>query len=269
MPPRVGDDRDRRVADAHDLLHAGALHRDRGVDALHLAAEHRAILDRRVEHPGHRQIHPVDLLARRLVDRVEAREALAGDLPVLRILERDVGRRRDLGGRRGDLAVADAAAGRLVRDHAVRDGAFGGGHLPVVGRRLHEHHPRRRAALAHVLVRIANAAASARRVVAPHAIAREVLARRRVFGPHLRPVALELLGDELREARQRPLPHLGARDANHDDVVGLHDDPRVDLLCAAPAPRRHRRTERGSRRRGSRRPRRTHREIDAAKVGSS
>ncbi len=42
-PPGVGDDGDRGVADAHDLLHAGSLHHRGRVDALHLAAEHRAV----------------------------------------------------------------------------------------------------------------------------------------------------------------------------------------------------------------------------------
>ena len=36
------------------------------------------------------------------------------------------------------------------------------------------------------------------------------------FGFHFRPVALEFLGDELREARERPLTHLRARDADHN-----------------------------------------------------
>ena len=64
---------------------------------------------------------------------------------------------------------------------------------------------------------------------APDAFAREVLAGRRIFGRDFRPVAFELLGDELREAGQRPLPHLGARDADDDGVVRPDDDPCGDL----------------------------------------
>ena len=45
-----------------------------GVEALHLAAEHRAVLDRGVEHAGQLQVDAVDLRAGDLVDRVEPRE---------------------------------------------------------------------------------------------------------------------------------------------------------------------------------------------------
>ena len=50
--------------------------------------------------------------------------------------------------------------------------------------------------------------------IAPHALARDVLPGRRILGRDLRPVALELLGDELGEAGERALAHLGARDAD-------------------------------------------------------
>ena len=53
-----------------------------GVEALDLAAHHRAFLDRGVEHAVQLEIRTVDLLARDLVRRVQALEALARDLPV-------------------------------------------------------------------------------------------------------------------------------------------------------------------------------------------
>jgi hypothetical protein len=34
----------------------------------------------------------------------------------------------------------------------------------------------------------------------------------------------------LRKTGERSLSHLRARDTNDDRIVGLHDDPRVDLL---------------------------------------
>ena len=46
------------------------------------------------------------------------------------------------------------------------------------------------------------------------------------IGRDLVPVALELFGDELGEAGERALPHLGARDADHAGVVGLDRRPR-------------------------------------------
>ena len=60
---------------------------------------------------------------------------------------------------------------------------------------------------------------------APHPLALKALARRRVLGGDLRPVALQLLGNELAEAGQRALAHFRARDAEDDGVVRLDDDP--------------------------------------------
>ena len=120
-------------------------------------------------------------------------------------------------------------------------------HLPLVGRRLQQHHARGRAAAADVVLRGADAAAAAGAHLAPDALAREVLAGRDRVGRDLLPVALELLGDELREAGERALAHLRARDADHAGVVGLDDDPGVDLGCRrrralAPRPIRAART---------------------------
>ena len=111
----------------------------------------------------------------------------------------------------------------------LRHGELSRRHLPPLGRRLQQHAACRCAALAHVLVRRADAAAAAGRHVAPDAVAREVLAGRRVFGRDLVPVALQLFDDELREAGQRTLPHLRARDAHNDRVVRLDEHPGIDL----------------------------------------
>ena len=107
------------------FLTPGTLQHRGGVHALDLAAEDRAVLDRGVEHAGQLQVHTVDLRARDLVRRIEPCQPLAGELPVLRILERHVGRRRELRRGGGDLAVGRAASGRRVRDHAVGGHAFG------------------------------------------------------------------------------------------------------------------------------------------------
>ena len=114
-------------------------------------------------------------------------------------------------------------------DDALRGLAFGGRHAPGVRRRLDQHLARRGAALADVLVRLADAAAAAGRVALPDAVAGEVLAGGRIFGRDLRPVAFELLDDELGEAGERALSHLGARDAHDDRVVGADHHPGVDL----------------------------------------
>src|SRR5207248_6757235 len=97
-----------------------------------------------------------------------------------------------------------------MRDDAVRRRALRNGYIPLIRRGLYEHGARGRAAFAHVLVRLADAAAAAGGEVSPGALASDAFTRRRIFDAHFRPVALELLGDELREAGDRALPHLGA-----------------------------------------------------------
>ena len=145
-------------------------------------------------------------------------------------------RRRQLGGRGRDLAVADRALARGVRDDAVGYGELADRHIPLVGRRLQQHHARRRAAAADIVLRGADAAAAAGAHLAPGALAREVAARRDAFGRHLAPVALQFFRDELGKAGERALPHLRARDADDAGVVGLDRDPDVDFGRGAPAP---------------------------------
>src|SRR2546427_5211209 len=160
---------------------------------------------------------------------IEALDGLADELPLRRVLERRLLRRGELGGGFRHLAVRGRAAGGPVRDHTVGGAALGGRHVPRIGRGLDQHDPRRGAALADVLMRVADAAAAARGEVTPHALALHALAWRRVLGLHLRPVALELLGDHLGETGERALSHLGARDPDHHRVVRTDDDPRRDL----------------------------------------
>ncbi len=129
-----------------------------------------------------------------------------------------------------------------MRDDAVRRGAFRNRDIPLIRGGLHQHRPGGGAALAHILVRLADAAAAAGGEVAPGALALHALARRRVLDLHLGPVALELFGDELREAGDGALPHLGAHDADVDGVVGPDRDPDADLGRAILRAR-HGRTE--------------------------
>src|SRR6476646_5134726 len=65
--------------------------------------------------------------------------------------------------------------------------------------------------------------------VTPHALARHALAGRWIFGRNFRPVAFELLGNQLGEAGEGALTHLGARDADHNRVVRADHHPGVDL----------------------------------------
>ena len=229
VPPGIGNDGDRVVTDRHDFLdalHGGDFGR---VIAFQLAAKYRAGLDRGIEHAGQFDVDAIGHFSGGLVDGVEALDAFAGELPVFRVFQLDVGRRLDLGGGFGDLAIGGRASRRRVGDDAVGGGAFRRRHLPFIGRGLDQHDARGRATLADVFLGGADAATAAGREIAPDALAGNALSRRRVFGGDLRPVAFEFFGDQLREAGQRPLAHFRSGDADDDGVVGLDHDPGVDF----------------------------------------
>ena len=86
MPPGVGNDRDSVIVDLYHFL--DALHaRDFGfVEAFQFAAEHRAVLDCRVQHPRQFDVDAIGHLASGLVRGIEPFERFAGKLPVLWIL---------------------------------------------------------------------------------------------------------------------------------------------------------------------------------------
>ena len=138
MPPRIGDDGDGRVVDLDDAAHAGPAGDLRLVVASELAAEHRALLDRGTEHAGLLDVDRVHETAVQLRCGVQPLDRLAGDLPFLRILERDGLRirRSDLGRRGSDLAVARRSLRRRMRDHAVAHADLADRHLPLIRRRL-------------------------------------------------------------------------------------------------------------------------------------
>ncbi len=229
LPPVLRDHRNRGIADLDHFLHAFHALDLGGIEALHLAAEHRAILDRRIQHAGQLEVRAVDHFSVHLHRGVEPLQRLAGDLPGLRILQRHVLRLLEPGSGFRDLAVGRGAFGGLVRDDAVRRRALGGGYAPLIGRGLHQHHARRRAALAHVLVRLPDAAAAAGGEVAPRALARDALARRWILDDHPLPVGIELLRDQLGETGDRALAHLGAHYPDDGGVVRPDHDPDGDF----------------------------------------
>ena len=231
VPPGVGDDGDGRVVDPHHLLDALHAHDLGFVIAFQLAAEYRAVLQRGVQHARQLDIDAVDHLAGGLVGGIEPLDALAGDFPVLRILQLDVGigGRRQLGGGFHHLAVGRGLARRRVGDDAVGGGAFRSRHLPLIGGGLDQHDARGGAALADIILRGADTAAAAGGEIAPGAFARHALAGRRIFGRDFRPVAFEFFGDQLGKAGEGALAHFRSRDPDHDGVVGPDHHPDVDF----------------------------------------
>ena len=116
-------------------------------------------------------------------------------------------------------------------DDAIGSTAFSRWHFPGVGGGLNEHFARRRTALAHIVLRLANALAAGGVVIAPYPLARRVLARCRIFPCHLRPVAFQFFGHHLREAGKGALPHLRTCNANDHGVIRFHDNPGIDFRC--------------------------------------
>src|SRR5262249_2648690 len=120
-------------------------------------------------------------------------------------------------------------AGRVVGIGAVLGAALGSLHGPRVCGGLNQHLTCGRAALAHVILRFPDAAAAGAAEIAPSPLAGDVFTRRRIFGRDLRPVAFELLGDELSEPGERALTHFGTGDADDHRVVRANHHPGVDL----------------------------------------
>jgi len=90
-----GNDGDRGIADAHDLLHPGRFITTSAFRLFTLPAEHRAVDDRGVEHAGSlRSIRRHRPLVFSTVSKPARR--LPGERPVLRVLERRVRGRRQL-----------------------------------------------------------------------------------------------------------------------------------------------------------------------------
>src|SRR5262249_1138659 len=160
-----------------DLAHAGPARDLRFVVARHLAAEHWAILDRGAQHVRQLDVDRKNLAAVELVGGIEPFHRLAGGLPVFRILELDAlwVLPLELGGRGGELAIAQRTPGRGVGNDTVSDRQFADRHLPLLGCGLQQHHARGGAAAADIVLRDADTAAAAGRHLAPDAFAGEVL----------------------------------------------------------------------------------------------
>jgi hypothetical protein len=232
IPEIVGENGNSRVADGRDLLDAPHVCDVGGVEAFHLTARYRAVPDRCGQHAGKFQVDAVDQLAIDLVGGIEPLQWLAGYVPVLRVFELDRFRRIELRRRLRDLAKSRRLAGWLVRDDAVGGVALLSRDAPACRCGSDQHVARGRTAFADILVRVADPAAAAGGQISPYALARGVRAWRREFGCHLRPIAFQLLGNQLREAGHRALSHFGARNPDDDRVVRADNDPGVHFLGA-------------------------------------
>ena len=240
-PRRIGDHRharhqERRVVEALDLddvADAGDLARLGRVDLDRPAVEDRALGDRRELHV--RQPH------------VDAEQRLAGD----------------------DLVVVDAVdaradqsiARRILQRHVARHRAASPRAPPACRSALRACLPRWRttcAAVSHSVAGTLHSAAAAAisnaRAVAPMRRSRSQSDRiaslpptpwppyfaieRRIVDAHLRPVGVELLGDEHRQRRLRAFAHLRLRRPDQHAIVGIDLDV-VGGEAERPGLRRH------------------------------
>ncbi len=182
-----------------------------------------------MQHAGQDHVHAEHRLAHDLVRNVEALHRLAGDLPLLRVAQRNVLRRLQLGGLCCHLAVTQTSLARCVADDASLDGTFGRRHTPARRRRVGQHHPCGGAGLAHVVLRAAHALAAAGRHRAPDAFAADMLVGRGEFGTDLGPVAVQFFGHQLGQRRIGALAHFGPGNAHHHAVIGMDHHPRIDF----------------------------------------
>ncbi len=228
-PPGVGDHGDCVVVQGHNSLDTGHVFDFVGVVGLECPAPDRAGHDRCVHHAGQVQVGAVDLFARELVSGIQPRHRRADQLPVLRVLEgHGLGRcERRCGG--GNGAVAHAAPAGDVGHDAVFGPALAGINAQALGSRPDQHLAAGGTALPHILVAAANAAAAAGGEIAPDPVPGQVFPRGRIFRLDLRPVALQLFGDQLGKACERALAHFGTRNTDHHSIVRVNECPGRDL----------------------------------------
>ena len=188
-----------------------------------------------------------------------ARLDVAEQLEGLRILERDAGGHRQRRGFVYQRAVLQSAPARLMNDFAFIGRAGVLGNAPRLRRRLDEHRARGRAGLAQHLPHAAHAVAAGSELLTAEVRVAVFRIGACPLGLDLRPVEVELLGDEHRHRRHHALPHLEHREHDPHGVVGVDLDPDVRLEDAGGLERLAvRRTEGDTCRRADRRlPRRS------------
>ncbi len=232
------------------------------VDALERGAEAGRMRDHGDQHAGQLHVLREHRAAVGLVGAVLARQLLLADQrELLRALEGDRGRHRLLRGGLGQIAEAGAVPGAGVADDAGADLDLIGRHLPALGRGGDQHRPRGGAGEAHLPVRVGHRGAAAGALDAHQRVGVALDVGRRRLDPHLRPVRVQLVGGQRRQAGERALAHLQMLGDDGHAVVGAdaHEGLRLrHVLGGGDRVRIAGVTGNGLVRRGQRR-----REIDA------
>ena len=196
------------------------------IEAPHFAAEYGTPRHDRRQHPRHAHVDAELRGAVHLEAGIEAFRGLAGEAPVFRILERDVGGDGNRGRALGERAVAEPpATGRVDHRAALRPAARRLD-APFLRRRGDQDRARARARFAQRLPRRPHARAAAGALKAEDRIDVRLVGRGELEAD-LRPVGFELLGQQHRKRGRHTLAHLRAIHDDEHAVVGADAQPRV------------------------------------------
>jgi hypothetical protein len=227
-PELVGGHRHRSVQLDH-LEDAHAAPDGAVVDALQLAARHRTLDHRGVDHPRHAGVEPVLGRAVELGAGVEARSGFADQAVLFRRLDLGFLVELDRDGAGADRAIGELPTRRHVLDDAVRGLAFGGVALPLAGGGLDQAHARAGAGLLQHVDRRAHPLAPDRGHGAI-GFQGQVAIGRGVFALHLGPVAVQLLGHQHGQGGGGALPQFVVRQADGDGVVRVDHQEGRELV---------------------------------------
>ena len=210
-----------------DLLHRyHPRHRQRafGVEGRHLTAETRRFLDGDGQH-----VRLMDILRelraavgfRQPIDAMQAAR-FADQGEISRILQRQAGGigRRQRGGQRGEFAEARFASAGGMANPARLHGDFLRRGFPALRGGLHQQRTRHGAHAAHLLIGFGHRAGTAGALESEAQVFVDMGVHRRGDDPHLRPVGIELFGNQRRHAGIDPLAHFGVFTDDGDDAVG-------------------------------------------------
>jgi hypothetical protein len=118
LPPFVGHHGNGVVTHRYHLAHARHRLDPVGIERHQLAAEHRTLRDRCVQHVRKLHVDGIYLLAVELVLGIQSLHALANDLPLARLFHRNVGGHRQLRRIGRHLAVTQRSPARSMGDDA-------------------------------------------------------------------------------------------------------------------------------------------------------
>ena len=203
------------------------------VERLRTGTTHRRTGNRSVHHARDLHVAGVQRLAGHLVGEVDARNVLADQAePILRLELLGLDRRQVLRrlGKRRDFAVADLPVGAGMDNRAEFGRELADRHVPALRHRVDQNLARLRARHA------AWHPVTARGDAGHHELRLEDRVvvgggDRRLLDLDLRPVGVQLLGDDQGQRGVDALPHLRRRSHDGDRAVGCNGDIGVELAC--------------------------------------